>query len=268
VIRRLLFVIAALAATLPAFAAPGRVVSTGLCVDDLLLRLVERERVAGVTWLAADPLLSSVTEVARGIPLHRGKAEEVLRFKPDLVVGEIGANIRLGRFLALAKVPLVEIPRPGGFAALTLRIRALAKALEVEARGEALIADIERRLAAVTPVAGRPLAAVLRPRGIAAGKGTPMDEVLTRAGYRNLSAERASAAGDRLSIESLVFGRPDLLILDRRDDPTPSDAQRIQDHPILAKLFADGRMSEIPNRLWLCPGPAMLDAIERLTGTT
>ena len=66
--------------------APRRIVSLDLCTDQLLIDLVERERIAAVTHLAADPEVSAIWEKGKGIPITRGKAEDVLHYKPDLIL--------------------------------------------------------------------------------------------------------------------------------------------------------------------------------------
>ena len=64
---------------------PRRIVSLNLCTDQLLM-LLAPERIAALSILATDPLLSVMAAEARRYPLVRGDAEEVLRFDPDLVV--------------------------------------------------------------------------------------------------------------------------------------------------------------------------------------
>src|SRR5215475_12097748 len=65
---------------------PRRIVSLDLCTDQLVLELVQPDRIAAVTHLAADPAVSAIPEKARGIPITHGNAEDVLRYDPDLVL--------------------------------------------------------------------------------------------------------------------------------------------------------------------------------------
>src|SRR5215831_17968551 len=88
--RRCLAMVAIMAAFGPACAfageppPPTRVVSLDLCTDQLLIELAQRDRIAAVTHLAADPAVSAIPEKARGIPFTHGNAEDVLRYDPDL----------------------------------------------------------------------------------------------------------------------------------------------------------------------------------------
>ena len=77
------------------------------------------------------------------------------------------------------------------------------------------------------------------------------------------SGTRATHYG-RLSLDSLLLGRPDLLILSTRDDLTPSLAEQGLRHPGLAKAFPHLHTLVIPPRLWLCAGPWVVETIAQL----
>ena len=71
-----------------------RIVSLNMCLDELALRLADRERVASVLWMSRDPLNSNVADLARTIPGNSGTAEEAVSFSPDLVlVGEFTSTL-------------------------------------------------------------------------------------------------------------------------------------------------------------------------------
>ncbi|MBK9079818.1 MAG: hypothetical protein IPL91_12170 [Hyphomicrobium sp.] len=81
---------------------PRRIVSLNLCTDQLLLDLVEPERIAGVSYLATDPTLSADAVRLEPFKKLKGTAEEVLALHPDLVIaGEYttGATVDLLRRL-------------------------------------------------------------------------------------------------------------------------------------------------------------------------
>ena len=57
---------------------PQRIVSLNLCADELLLRLVDRERIASITWFSRQPGFSTVTAQAVTVPVNRALAEEIV----------------------------------------------------------------------------------------------------------------------------------------------------------------------------------------------
>src|SRR5262249_10027333 len=76
----------ALGPTVPAQAAPQRIVSMNLCTDQLALMLVDRSRIVSISFLGADPAESPLAAMAKGVPINHGLAEEVIAQKPDLVL--------------------------------------------------------------------------------------------------------------------------------------------------------------------------------------
>ena len=65
---------------------PQRIVSLNLCTDQLVLELVERPRIAMLSQLATDPLLSWRAAEARGVARFDGSVEAVMGLAPDLVL--------------------------------------------------------------------------------------------------------------------------------------------------------------------------------------
>src|SRR5271165_1339945 len=64
----------------PAFAAPQRVVSTFLCTDEYVFRLLPRARIAALSFEAGDrrPVVSTIADRVAGIAMIRPSAETVL----------------------------------------------------------------------------------------------------------------------------------------------------------------------------------------------
>src|SRR5580692_11686920 len=93
----------------PALAAQQRVVSTFLCTDEYVFRLVPREHIAALDYLAADthPVVSTIADKVKGIALIHPSTETVLTLKPDLVVFYQGTLPRLREHLIEAGVPIV-----------------------------------------------------------------------------------------------------------------------------------------------------------------
>ncbi|MBF1696459.1 MAG: ABC transporter substrate-binding protein, partial [Selenomonas sp.] len=75
--------------TVTAFSAPPkRIVTLSMSTDEVMLGLVEPERMAAVNGLLDDPVSSNVTELVKVIPHRIGNPtlEEIMALQPDLVV--------------------------------------------------------------------------------------------------------------------------------------------------------------------------------------
>lgn len=251
-----------------AAAKPRRVVSLNLCTDQLVLMLAEAANVAAVSYLSRDSANSYMAAAARDVPAIRGRVEEILPLDPDLILagrftsqGAVAFLKRMGRRVAV-------LDPPEDFAGVRAQVRRVAALLGEAARGEALLADMDRRLeragrARAAP-ADRPTAAFYLPGGYAAGGGTAVHSVLAAAGLRNAAAELGVTGTAVLPMERLVASAPDVLILGAFGDVGASIAEETLRHPALAKSMKGRTPLRVPARLWVCPGPMLAEAVELL----
>jgi iron complex transport system substrate-binding protein len=240
---------------------PQRIVSLNLCTDQLLLDLVGRERIASVSFLAADPEFSAVAEKAKGVPANRGLAEEIVALKPDLVLAHKYAGRQAVAMLLRLGVRVVEIDLPQDMAAVKAQITFIAEAVQEQERGQAMIAEIEQRLAGLPRVSEpRPTAAIYEPSGYAFGANSLADAILRAAGYDNLAAKLGVGGYARLGMENLLANPPDILVVDDTAIDRRSMAQEFLDHPALRRRFAGERRVAVPRRLWICGGASVAEA--------
>jgi iron complex transport system substrate-binding protein len=245
-------------------AQPSRIVSLDLCVDQLLIELAPRDRIAAVTHLAADPALSAVPQKAQGIRITHGGAEDVLRLDPDLVLaGPFGVSATVSLLQRLGK-RVVVVPLASDLDGVRAAVRTVAAAIGEETRGGNLIADLDRRLAALPPASGTPLGAVIyQIGGTVSGPGSLADAALAAAGLHNKAGAYRLSRGGQAPLEALVADPPDLLVLAGSPDAYRTVHADNLRHPALAYLHRRPTV-EVPWQLWLCATPHVVDAVERL----
>lgn len=265
-LRRALAALAVLTApcTAAAAGAPARVVSLNLCADELILRLADRAQVAAVTYLARDPRGSTVAAQAAGLPVTRGLSEEIVALRPDLVIaGAFTTRMTVGMLKRIG-FPLLELGVPADLDGVRAQIRTVASALGHADRGEALVADLDARLARIVRPA-RPLRVlVLRPNAFTVAPGGLGDALIRAAGLSNVAAELGQDRLGQVPLEAAAFSDADLIALDEDEPGTPSLADTLLRHPVLDALRRQGRTLSIPNRLWTCPGPQVAEVAARL----
>lgn len=244
---------------------PQRVVSVNLCADLLLLSLLPRERIVSLSPYAADEAMSPLAAQAAGIAINHAQVEEILQLAPDLVLAGRFNSPETIALLQRLGVPLLVLDVPSSLAETRAQIRQVAQALGEAASGERLVGDMERRMAGA--VQGDdltlPVAAVIRANGYTAGGGTLIDELLSAARIDNLARISGIRGWGTMDLETMLVGRPDLLVLDV-GDKHPSLAAASLAHPALRELGERVPVITMPARLWLCAGPWMADAVERL----
>ncbi|HYD98921.1 MAG TPA: ABC transporter substrate-binding protein [Alphaproteobacteria bacterium] len=249
------------AAASPAAAGPQRVVSLNLCADQFAVLLLEPERIAALSFLSRDPSLSYVAEAAEGFEVTSDEAEDVLRRRPDLVLAGPFAKPQTLRLLRARGIAVHAVGMPQDFDAIAAEIAGVAAALGEEARGAGLIAEMRRTLDAARPRDDRrPVALTYQAGGFTAGGGTLSDAVLRAAGWRNFAAESGLSGYGYLGLETVLSGRPDLLIADAGPEGAPSLAEALLAHPALRGL----ERMRLPGPLVACGGPFTAQAVALL----
>lgn len=257
-------------AALPAGAAApaARIVSLNVCTDQILVDLVPKERIAAVSLLAADPSVSAATEAVRGLKLIHIAAEEVLAVDPDLVIAGEGWTPATVDLLQRLGRRVVVVPLATSLEGVREAVRVIAKAVGEEERGERLVANFDRRLAAVRSRPGpRPTALAYQVNSLSAGPGSLLDAALDAAGFENLARQLPLGPAGRLPLETLVADPPDLIVLTVAPDQFRTVAADNLRHPALRDvLFRRAHLTlEMP--LWLCGTPRVAEAVERLAAT-
>ena len=253
-------------AGVPIGAAPKRIVSLSLCADQYLLALADRKQIVALNRFSHDPGMSWGVARARGLPAIRGTAEEMLTLKPDLVfTSGFGTPTALAA-LRSRNVKIVDLPRDDRFESIESTTRLVAAAVGHRQRGEALIAQMRRRLAALGPAPGRGrTAAFYQRRGYLTGQGTLVDEMMRHAGLVNLAEKLHRPMLSYLSIEEMAVARPDFLLVENGPEIRDRGTEMLQ-HPLLARVIPASRRIFIPEALTTCGGPSYPDAMARLFG--
>jgi iron complex transport system substrate-binding protein len=253
-------------AALSAAGTPKRIVSLNLCTDELVLRLADRSNIASITWLSKDKISANVVDLAADLPVNHGLAEEIIPLDPDLVVAGTFTARTAVAMLKATRFPVTEFGVAHSIADVRLGIRKMAALVGEPARGEALVASFDGRLAEIgTPAPGRrPTALVFNANGFTVGAGTLVDDIMTRAGLDNVAAHMKLGNYSQLPLEVAVRSDVDVLIISARRDGPPSLATALLDHPALSKLGPKTHIVVLPTNLWSCGGPEVAEAIARL----
>jgi iron complex transport system substrate-binding protein len=259
--RLVVLLLTAVVATRAAAAeGPRRVVSLNLCSDQLLIELLPRERIAGVSHLAADPTVSAVAERAIGLPVTRGEAESVLALDPDLVLAGAFSTPATVYILERVGRRVVRVGPASELAGIRREVRRVARALGEPARGEEMLARLDADLAAAGGTTGEakgraPAAAVYQVNGISAGTGTLSDAVLGWAGLSNHATTLGLGPGGQVSLEAMLAHPPDLIVLTGPADEYRTVVAENLQHPALTELARRRASVIVPWRLWLCGTP-------------
>ncbi|SFR76397.1 ABC transporter substrate-binding protein [Sphingomonas jatrophae] len=245
----------------PAVPSPGarplRVMSLNQCADQLVLALLPPERIASVTWLSRDAGTSAMAAEAARVPVNHGQAEEVLAQSPDLVIAGSFTTPALRGMLRRLGYPLVEVEDAASFADIRRITRQIAEAVGEGARGEALIAGMDRDLAALARQPTQAVRVVAWDRsGFAGGAGTLQKAILDAAGARNVAPADAQRRPD---MEALLAARPALLVQGSAAPAGASLGDDVTNHRLVRRLWS-GRTLGLPQAAYVCGTPAIARA--------
>jgi iron complex transport system substrate-binding protein len=250
-----------------AHAAPQRVISADLCSDEYVFRLVPREHIVALSWLAGDrsPVVSTIADRVSGIALIRPSAEEVLTRFPDLVVLSEGTNPRLRSHLEREHIPFIEIPSAGSFAQVREVTRKLGMELGAPGRAAAMLAEMDRTLAVARAHAvSAPVPTLIyEPNGYATS-GTFADEIMAAAGLSDGAPGMNLTRSGTIPIEAVIAAAPRLLILNRTNGPSHSQADLVLQHPAFAALAGKTSVVSLTLTPLLCPGPWSVQVVPAL----
>lgn len=235
---------------------PLRVMSLDQCGDQYALALAPDAELA-LSPRADDPD-SWMRRAAAGRRRVRPTLEAAVGFQPDVVLRYWGGDARLLDRLQAGGTRVATIEDASDFEGVRRNIRATADALGVPARGEALIARMDARLADAAPAAGAPrrTALYLTAGGFTSGPGSLVDAILGAAGLTNLVTAPGFAPA---SVERIVLWRPARFVLGFFDQ-VRGDWRGPGRHPAVRRAAAGRIVASLPAASLTCPAWFAADA--------
>jgi iron complex transport system substrate-binding protein len=246
------------------------VASINLCADQHVLALADPEQILTVSWLAADPEESAFAAEAARFTLNYGNAEELLAFDPDVVMAGTYTSPFTRALLRRLGYTVVELAPENSVEEIESNLKLVGAAIGQIERGQHAVAALRARVHAIE--SARPQhrvgAVVVRPGGFTVGAYSLADDLMQRAGVRNVAAEQGLDRWGSLSMEALLRSDPDLIVLTGYRRAEPSLANTVLQHPALLRLGAEHRVTTVPASLWACGSVRSLEAPEVLQRAT
>ncbi|MFO1153913.1 MAG: ABC transporter substrate-binding protein [Rhodospirillales bacterium] len=229
-VRLLAGVAIALLTIVPARARPERIVSINLCSDQLTLMLAPRASIRSLSYLVARPDASAFSDRVGDTPLNHGRAEEILPLAPDMILAGRYTSRPTIFLLQRLGYPVLDQDISRSVADVRDRVREVGRAIGAEAEAETAVADMDVRLADLSPQPGddrRPTAIYYQPNGYTAGDDTLVGDIITHAGLKNLADGLGVRGHERMPLETLLHLSPDLLIFSDVQPQAPALAYEV-----------------------------------------
>ena len=246
---------------------PG-VVSLDYCADQYVLALAAADQIVAVSPDATAEY-SYLANKAHGLPQVAPTAETVLLAAPDLIVRQWGGGHGAGPILERFGMPVAQIMSGETVDSTVANLRAIGDAMGQRDRADALIADMQSRLAQVQDVSAGQDDAPLRralyitPGGATTGTGTFVDAIITAAGLHNMGADGGREGWYPIDLEQMILDPPDIIIAGFFDlHRAQTDHWSIARHSLLREMMQDRPTIMVPSRLLACSAWFFVDAVE------
>ena len=242
-----------------------RVMSLDQCADQYVLALAPESDLA-LSTRADDPDAWLRAE-ARGRRQTRGTLEDAVAFRPDVVVRYWGGEPRLLTALERRGVTVLTIADATDFDGIRANVRGVAAGLHASAKGEALISEMDAKLAQ----AGQPRARKSAPQasaqyltagGFTAGEGTLIHAMFAAAGLVNAATRPGYGA---FSVEQIALQPPLKFVLGFFDQ-LRADWRGAGRHPVVRRASRTRTVASLPAAVLTCPAWFAADGVAMMAG--
>ena len=242
------------------------IASMNLCADQLLISLADPEQIMGLSRYALQRFESFSADDAKRFRVLSGGAEDILELHPDIVVASQFDKRSTRELLKEKGVHLVEFAVPRNLDEVKAQIREMGDLVGHPDRASAQIARLDEAIAQARQAVARRHYRVLplSRRGWVSGRNSLLSALLAETGLFNAAGDLGIASGGYASLEAIVNLKPDLIVVSDADDRATDDGRAFLLHPALERFYPPSRRIVIPERLTVCGGVMLTDALDRL----
>jgi len=255
-----------LAAASPARAAGPRIASMNVCTDQLLIPLADPEQIVGLSRYSRDRSESWAAGEAHKYRILSGGAEDILVLRPDVVVASLFDKRSTRELLKAKGLHLTEFAVPRNLDEVKAQIRQMGEIVQHGDRATAEIAELDAAIARARNVVAAKHYSVLplSRRGWVSGGGSLLSSLLSETGLFNVAADLGVGSGGYTSLEAIVNAKPDFIVVSETGDRAEDDGRALLLHPALERFYPPARRIVIPDRLTVCGGVMLAEALDVL----
>ena len=259
---------------------PVRIASLVLGTDEMILGLVDHDRVVGLSGKITDNnAVSNVSKLSENFLKYENNIEVILESKPDLVIGSSWVKKEIIAQLNELNIPYYGYKTPNTLAEQKKIILDIAKLVGEEEKGIKIVKDIEARIDIVKSKAlklDESEIITIMPytmHGSTNAKGTIVDELFNIAGVKNAATEAGLEGRAKISKEILIELNPDVIMVMAwaKDDLTEFNAfvEDMKNDKSLSELKAikNNRVYIASSRYMMIVSQYIIDGLEYVQNT-
>lgn len=259
-----------LAALHPALAGAEnlpRIASINLCTDQLLMTLAVPQQILGLSPFSRDPSQSWDAVKAAQFRRLSGEAEDVLILKPDIVVAGDYTKRTTRELLKDKGLRVEEFTYPRSLDEVKDQMRRMGDLVGHPDRAANEITKLDVAIADARKAAAQKnyRVLVLSRRGWVTGGDSLANSLLNATGLKNAAGDFGFEFGGFASLETIISLKPDLLLVSDNGNVAEDEGQAFLLHPALEKFYPASKRIALPERLTVCGGPMLAEALKQLT---
>lgn len=231
------------------------------------MTLADPDQILGLSPFSRDPSQSWGAAKATQFRRLSGEAEDVLVLKPDIVVAGDYTKRATRELLKDKGLRVEEFSFARSLDDVKDQLRRMGGLVHHADRAEEEIARLDAAIAnARTAAAHKPYRILaLSRRGWVTGGDSLANSLLDTVGLQNAASELGFEHGGFASLETIVSLKADLLLVSDNGNIARDEGEAVLLHPALAKFYPPSKRIALPDRLTVCGGPMLVEALHRLT---
>ena len=211
---------------------PERIISLSVSTDEILSDMVSHDRIVAITRLTDDPGVSNTCSRNKDIPgrILTKSAEEIISFRPDLVICPDFVEAEIYEQLRLMGIPVYVYPTQRNLQDIKDSIYHIGEVTGEKERAAVIISDMEEKLNAVRkitekiPPSQRKRVAYFQTNGVYAGRERCFDDLCRAAGLTSVTTELPYDGLVQVPQEQIMQLNPDAFVFinwnhDGKHDP-------------------------------------------------
>lgn len=193
--------------------APKRIVCLNYSATDILTDLIPTERIIATDMWAREEDLSNCYEKLKGIPVCENNPEQIMKFKPDLVILTDGRANELADTLDSVGIKTCVLRQPKTIQEIPDYIKIVGEVADNKAAANSLAEKVAAYLKASTE--GQKIESVLliHPNGGIGQKGSMPASICEACNIENLAAKYDFPQSSYLSKEQIISMNPQRIIV-------------------------------------------------------
>lgn len=243
-----------------------KLASINACTDQLLLALADPDQILGLGPYSRDATRAWSAAAAHRYPQLSGEAEDVLMLKPDVVVAGSFTKLATRQLLKEQGQRLETFDVAHSISDVKAQIARMGELTGHPDRAAAYNARIDAALARARRFVARKhyrVLAVSR-RGWVAGSRSLSSSLLAEVGLASAAGDLGLKYGGFASLEAIISLRPDFLLVSTGSEFAEDEGRAFLLHPALEHFYPPSKRIVVSERLTVCGGPMVIDALDRL----